>query len=95
VVVANTAIENERSGRFHSGEEIVFSFSFDNVLAPGRYSPMFTIAHRGTGLDLLDRFEGGFSFVVTGPEALGGLVDLPVRSGVARVTHPYVERTRA
>ena len=26
----------------------------------------------------MDRFEGAFSFVVTGPEALGGLVDLPV-----------------
>ena len=94
VLVANTAIENERTGRFHSGEEIVFSFSFDNVLAPGRYSPMFTIAHRGTGLDLLDRFEGSFSFVVTGPQALGGLVDLPVHSGVSRATTPYVEQAR-
>jgi len=94
VLVANTAIENERTGRFHPGEEIVFSFSFDNVLAPGRYSPMFTIAHRGTGLDLLDRFEGSFSFVVTGPQALGGLIDLPVHSGVSRATTPYVEQAR-
>jgi len=33
------------------------SFSFENVLAPGRYNPLFTLAHRGTGLDLMDRFE--------------------------------------
>ena len=44
----------------------MFSFTFENVLAPGRYSPMFTLAHRGSGLDVIDRFEGSFSFVVTG-----------------------------
>ena len=62
---------SERSGHFGDGEEALFSFSFENVLAPGRYSPLFTLAHRGTGLDLMDRFEGAFSFVVTGPEAHG------------------------
>ena len=40
---------------------------------------MFQLAHRGSGLDVIDRFEGSFSFVVTGPGALGGLVDLPVQ----------------
>ncbi len=84
VLVATTAREHERSGRFAAGEEVVFSFTFDNVLAPGRYSPLFTLAHRGTGLDLMDRFEGSFSFVVTGPEAMGGLVDLPVEVAVSR-----------
>jgi ABC-type polysaccharide/polyol phosphate transport system ATPase subunit len=95
VIVANTAAENERTGRFVAGEEAVFSFAFDNILAPGRYSPMFTIAHRGSGLDLLDRFEGAFSFVVTGPDALGGLVDLPVQAGVSRSVTPYPESSRA
>ena len=72
VVIATTAIENERSGHFEAGEEVVFSFSFDNVLSPGRYSPVFQLAHRGSGLDVIDRFEGSYSFVVTGPGALGG-----------------------
>ena len=84
MVVATTEREHERSGRFAAGEEVLFSFSFDNVLAPGRYNPLFTLAHRGTGLDLMDRFEGAFSFVVTGPEAMGGLVDLPVEVSVSR-----------
>ena len=53
---------------------------------PGRYSPVFQLAHRGSGLDVIDRFEGSFSFVVTGPGALGGLVDLPVHSAVSRVS---------
>jgi ABC-type polysaccharide/polyol phosphate transport system ATPase subunit len=48
VVVASTAGSAQGSGRFRSGEEAQFSFSFDNVLAPGRYSPLLTLAHRGT-----------------------------------------------
>ena len=70
-------------------------FTFDNVLAPGRYAPVFQLAHRGSGLDVIDRFEGGFSFVVTGPDALGGVVDLPVRSAISRVGAPVGQRTRA
>ena len=95
VVVATTQIENERSGHFTDGEEVVFSFTFDNVLSPGRYSPVFQLAHRGSGLDVIDRFEGSFSFVVTGPAALGGLVDLPVRSAVNRVGATDALRTGA
>ena len=45
---------------------------------------MMTLAHMGFGLDVMDRFEGRFSFVVTGAEALGGLVDLPVDVGIER-----------
>ena len=41
VVIATTAIENERSGHFEAGEEVVFSFSFDNVLSPGATPPCF------------------------------------------------------
>jgi len=95
VVIATTSIENERSGHFEAGEEVQFSFSFDNVLSPGRYSPVFQLAHRGSGLDVIDRFEGSYSFVVTGPGALGGVVDLPVRSAVTRVTAGGLERERA
>jgi ABC-type polysaccharide/polyol phosphate transport system ATPase subunit len=84
ILVASSSVEHERSGRFRAGESALFSFSFENVLAPRRYNPLFTLAHRGTGLDLMDRFEGAFSFVVTGPEATGGLVDLPVEVGVSR-----------
>ena len=86
VIVAISDLECERSGRFRAGEEALFSFTFDNVLAPGRYSPVFNLAHRGSGLDLMDRFEGAFSFVVTGAQALGGVVDVPVRVSVEAVS---------
>jgi ABC-type polysaccharide/polyol phosphate transport system ATPase subunit len=84
IVVATSSRDEERSGNFSAGEEILCSFSFENVLAPGRYNPLFTLAHRGTGMDLIDRVEGAFSFVVTGPEAMGGAVDLPVEVGISR-----------
>jgi hypothetical protein len=95
ILVATTGIENERSGHFGAGEEVVFSFTFDNVLSPGRYSPVFQLAHRGSGLDLMDRFEGSFSFMVTGAGALGGMIDLPVESAVSRVGEATAQRTRA
>jgi ABC-type polysaccharide/polyol phosphate transport system ATPase subunit len=82
ILVASSSVEHERSGRFRAGESAMFSFSFENVLAPRRYNPLFTLAHRGSGLDLMDRVEGAFSFVVTGPEAQGGWVDLPVEVSV-------------
>jgi ABC-type polysaccharide/polyol phosphate transport system ATPase subunit len=85
IIVASTVSDHERTGHFATGDEAVFSFSFDNVLAPGRYSPMFTLAHRGAGVDLIDRFEGAFSFVVTGAGALGGVVDVPVEVSATRV----------
>jgi ABC-2 type transport system ATP-binding protein len=84
IVVATSSRRDERSGRFRAGEEILYSFTFENVLAPGRYNPLFTLAHRGTGMDLMDRIEGAFSFLVTGPEALGGAVDLPVEVAISR-----------
>jgi ABC-type polysaccharide/polyol phosphate transport system ATPase subunit len=95
IVVATSAREYDRTGRFDAGEEMLFSFSFENVLGPGRYSPLLTLAHRGSGLDLMDRFEGGFSFVVTGPEALGGLVDVPVEVDVARGPLPQPQQVQA
>jgi ABC-2 type transport system ATP-binding protein len=84
IVVATSSRANERSGSFRAGDEILCSFAFENVLAPGRYSPLFTLAHHGTGMDLIDRIEGAFSFVVTGPEAMGGAVDLPVEVAISR-----------
>jgi ABC-type polysaccharide/polyol phosphate transport system ATPase subunit len=85
VVVATTAKEREETGGFQPGERVVFSFSFHNMLAPGRYHPVLTITHRGEGLDVIDRFAGGFSFVVSGMAASGGMVEIPVETDVHRV----------
>jgi ABC-type polysaccharide/polyol phosphate transport system ATPase subunit len=88
VMVASSAIEHEQSGRFGAGDEAIFGFTFDNVLAPGRYSPVFSLAHRGLGLDVMDRFEGAFSFVVIASQPQGGLVDLPAAVTIERAAEP-------
>ncbi|MGA7703773.1 MAG: ABC transporter ATP-binding protein [Solirubrobacteraceae bacterium] len=84
VVVATTAERSERTGSFLPGERALFSFSFHNMLAPGRYHPVLTISHRGSGLDVIDRFAGGMSFVVRGVVASGGMVEIPVQTEVTR-----------
>jgi hypothetical protein len=58
------------------------------VLAPGRYSPLVSLAHKGAGLDTMDKFESSFSFVVTSTVAMGGLVDVPVQVDVHRTMSP-------
>ncbi len=85
VTVANTEAQLRQTGTFLPGEEVIFSFAFENVLAPGRYSPLISLAHRGVGLDVIDRFESGFSFVVTATRPTGGVVDLPVDVSVERI----------
>ena len=52
------------------------------MLAPGRYEPTFTVSYRGSGLSVIDRYEGGFSFVVTGSVASGGMVEVPVQTEI-------------
>ncbi|HVS28997.1 MAG TPA: ABC transporter ATP-binding protein [Solirubrobacteraceae bacterium] len=85
IFVATTAWSNERSGHFSSGESAIFSVTFTNLLAPGRYTPCTIVAHRGSGQDVIDRWDSIFSFVVSGPVATGGVVDLPYEARVERI----------
>jgi hypothetical protein len=85
IFVATTAYSNERSGHFSAGESAVFSVTFTNLLAPGRYTPCAIVAHRGSGQDVIDRWDSIFSFVVSGPVATGGVVDLPYEARVERI----------
>jgi ABC-type polysaccharide/polyol phosphate transport system ATPase subunit len=84
VVVATTAEDREQTGGFHPGDWAVFAFSFHNMLAPGRYHPILTITHRGEGLNVIDRFAGGLSFVVSGVTSSGGMVEIPVETEITR-----------
>jgi ABC-type polysaccharide/polyol phosphate transport system ATPase subunit len=84
VVVSTTTQTREETGGFKAGEWAVFAFSFHNMLAPGRYHTILTISHRGEGLDVIDRFAGGLSFVVSGMTASGGMIEIPVQTEVSR-----------
>jgi ABC-type polysaccharide/polyol phosphate transport system ATPase subunit len=88
VVVSSTAYEHDESGAFKAGEQAVFAFSFHNMLAPGRYHTVLTISHRGEGLNVIDRFAGGLSFVVSGRTQSGGMVEIPVQTGIVRWGFP-------
>jgi ABC-type polysaccharide/polyol phosphate transport system ATPase subunit len=90
VVVATTTEEDEESGSFAAGERAVIGFSFHNMLAPGRYYTIVTVSRRGDGLDVIDRYTGGLSFVVTGLAASGGMVEIPVETEVSRLA-PVVQ----
>jgi len=84
VVVATTTEDRDHSGGFTVDEWAVFGFSMHNMLAPGRYHTVVTVTRRGEGLDVIDRFAGGLSFVVSGMSSSGGMVEIPVQTEVTR-----------
>ncbi|GAC1442460.1 MAG: hypothetical protein NVSMB51_22630 [Solirubrobacteraceae bacterium] len=90
VAVFSTAAHGEHTGVFEAGERVVFGFATANLLAPGRYHTTVTIAERGSGLEIIDRYEQDFSFVVTGAHPSGGVVDLPFHSSTWRVGNERV-----
>ena len=84
-MIAATWLQYPHSGRFASGERVIFSFTFQNVLAPGRYSPVIVLGHRGSVvLNVSDRFERGFTFPVTATAPMGGIVDVPTEVTIER-----------
>ncbi len=84
VLVGSTAHEVERSGRFEAGEQATFSLEFTNVLAPGRYQLIATLSRLGRGLDVLHRSNREVSIVVSGTQAQGGVIDVPIRAAIDR-----------
>jgi hypothetical protein len=46
---------------------------------------VINVAHRGSGLSVIDRFDRGFTFVVSAPRTLGGVVDVPTDVTIERV----------
>jgi len=78
VIILTTILEHERTGTFQAGGTAHLAASFENILAPGRYAPLVNLAHRGSGHELIDRWEKQLSVVVVGHRAsAGGMVDVP------------------
>ena len=94
VVIASSWVQHPHSGRFVAGEEVLFSFSFQNVLAPGRYSPVVVLGARGSVLSVVDRFARGFTFLVTATSAMGGAVDLPTDVAIERADSPVAHEVK-
>ncbi|HKP90887.1 MAG TPA: ABC transporter ATP-binding protein [Thermoleophilaceae bacterium] len=64
-----------QTGSYATGDEAVFSVSFENHFAPGRLLASPWVVRRGSQ-DLFDRRPRMTSVVVTGTRTSGGLVDL-------------------
>ncbi len=93
--VASTLTEGEATGHFEAGERVTFSVEFLNVFGPGRYHLSMLVSHRGTGDDVIDRWERIASIVVTGTRSAGGLVDLPHETRLERSAVPAAGASRA
>ena len=77
VCIVTTILDHDRTGTYQAGERACFSVTFENLLGPGRYEPLANLAHRGSGHDLIDRWEKQLTFVMASARATGGLVDVP------------------
>ncbi|HEU4974340.1 MAG TPA: ABC transporter ATP-binding protein [Baekduia sp.] len=73
----NSLTVTERTGAFAPGEVVEFSAAFENAFAPGRIYATPALAHGGGGVKWIDRMERSVSFISTGVESHGGLVNLP------------------
>jgi ABC-2 type transport system ATP-binding protein len=93
VFAASTMIDQPDTGDYMPGETAEIVLDVDNAFAPGRYSISISVAHKGTGTDVIDRSHNIASFLVASPRAAGGLVDLPHELHVGPVSEPARERT--
>ena len=86
VMVASTASRTRTPAGFSGGRGGSVLVQLRERPRARPLQPGGRAARRGLGLDVIDRFESGFSFVVTAPETLGGIVDLPVEVSVERAS---------
>jgi ABC-type polysaccharide/polyol phosphate transport system ATPase subunit len=82
--IATTAVENERTGHFDAGEQVVLCVEFENRLSPGKYYPTVNVSQRGSGLDVIHRRRRMSTITVYGSMAHGGLVDFPYVTSIER-----------
>jgi ABC-type polysaccharide/polyol phosphate transport system ATPase subunit len=80
----STIWAGQKTGQFSSGDRVIFTVTFENPFAPGRYYAIPTIAHRGTVNNFIDRRERMASVVVTGTFITGAQVRLPHDVSVER-----------
>ncbi len=72
------------SGRFAPGDSAVVRVSFDNWLAPDRYSVTAIISREGMGADVVDHRSDMASLLVHSTYASGALTELPYELEIVR-----------
>jgi ABC-type polysaccharide/polyol phosphate transport system ATPase subunit len=77
---------DQPTGAFSSGDEIAVEVRFDNWLAPGRYRLVASITPDGDAANAYDLREDIASIIVWSAQSGGGVVDLPHRFAVERLS---------
>jgi ABC-type polysaccharide/polyol phosphate transport system ATPase subunit len=74
---SNTKLEYGPTGRFYAGETAFVRITFENWLAPGRYTLEASVAPDGLQANAYDLQEAISSIIVHGTHAGGGAADFP------------------
>jgi ABC-type polysaccharide/polyol phosphate transport system ATPase subunit len=88
ILALTSAEQDEWSGRFAAGDEVVWWVEFDAVLEAGRYFATPSLARHGTGSAWLDRRTALVPVLVTNPRPTAGLVNVPARFAFERTAVP-------
>jgi ABC-type polysaccharide/polyol phosphate transport system ATPase subunit len=83
-VFVATTITHGYTGVFEAGEHVTIQFSFDNLLAPNRYTITPRIAMFDPDERVLDAKEDAIPFISDGQIYTAGVVDLPTEFEVVR-----------
>jgi ABC-type polysaccharide/polyol phosphate transport system ATPase subunit len=83
VFVATSMLHGE-TGRFEAGERVTVRFSFENRLAPSRYTLTPTVGVWDPDYRQLDRKEDVSALIVDALMQTGGVVDIPTHMDVTR-----------
>ncbi|MBA3376476.1 MAG: ABC transporter ATP-binding protein [Actinobacteria bacterium] len=83
-VFVATSLLHGQTGRFEAGERVNVRFSFDNRLAPSRYTLTPTIGVWDPDYRQLDRKEDVSTLIVDSVMHTGGVVDIPTQLEVTR-----------
>ena len=73
------------AGPFAEGESIIVRLTFENWLAPGRYTLTPTVATLDPDYRVLDQREDVASLLVESPLRTGGTVDIPTEVDIERL----------
>jgi Wzt C-terminal domain len=83
-VFVATTVTHGYTGTFEAGERVTIQFSFENLLAPNRYTITPRIAMFDPDERVLDAKEDMVPFVSDGRIYTAGVVDLPTEFEVVR-----------
>lgn len=84
VLRSDNAPRKQGRVRYRAGEQAIVRLTFENWLAPSRYTSSPSVVRAGSGADVLDTREDAASLMVHGTRVTGGVIDLPHETTITR-----------